>query len=208
MLNESCMSFFAGLASAQPVPGGGGASAFTGALGVALASMVANLTKGKKKYEAYEGDIRDLLETSETLWRELADLVLRDAQAFAPLSEAYRLPKETEDQRLHRATVMEEALLHASLVPLEIMEQAYRGLRLHEELAEKGNRLALSDVGVGIQLLKAAILGASMNIFINTKSMADRRAADEIEKKADRLIAEATTLADAIYRKAEEAIRG
>lgn len=207
MLEKSCQEFIDVLASAEPVPGGGGAAAYAGALGVALGSMVANLTVGKKKYAAVQEDIALILDKAVSLQNKLAGLVQRDAEVFEPLSKAYGLPKETAEQQLLRNQVMEEALLAASLVPLEIMEQAYEGLLLHDELAEKGSRLALSDVGVGVQMLRAAILGAAMNIFINVKSMENRRQAVEIREKAEKLIAGGAALADEIYRKVEEAIR-
>ncbi len=207
MLEKSCQEFIDVLASAEPVPGGGGAAAYAGALGVALGSMVANLTVGKKKYAAVQEDIALILDKAVSLQNRLAGLVQRDAQVFEPLSKAYGLPKETAEQQLLRNQVMEEALLAASLVPLEIMEQAYEGLLLHAELAEKGSRLAVSDVGVGVQMLRAAILGAAMNIFINVKSMENRRQAEEIREKAEKLIAGGAALADEIYRKVEEAIR-
>lgn len=207
MLEKSCQEFIDVLASAEPVPGGGGAAAYAGALGVALGSMVANLTVGKKKYAAVQEDIALILDKAVSLQNKLAGLVQRDAEVFEPLSKAYGLPKETAEQQLLRNQVMEEALLAASLVPLEIIEQAYEGLLLHDELAEKGSRLALSDVGVGVQMLRAAILGAAMNIFINVKSMENRRQAVEIREKAEKLIAGGAALADEIYRKVEEAIR-
>ncbi|MEL7624013.1 MAG: cyclodeaminase/cyclohydrolase family protein [Clostridiales bacterium] len=207
MLDKSCQEFIDVLASAEPVPGGGGAAAYAGALGVALGSMVANLTVGKKKYAAVQEEIVLILDKAVSLQNRLAGLVQRDAEVFEPLSKAYGLPKETAEQQLLRNQVMEEALLAASLVPLEIMEQAYEGLLLHAELAEKGSRLAVSDVGVGVQMLRAAILGAAMNIFINVKSMENRRQAEEIREKAEKLIAGGAALADEIYRKVEEAIR-
>jgi formiminotetrahydrofolate cyclodeaminase len=101
---------------------------------------------------------------------------------------------------------MEGALLKASLVPLEIMRQAYEGLLIHAELADKGSRLAVSDVGVGAQLLRASILGAAMNVFINSKSMADRQKAEDIEIAARKLIADGAALADRVYSKVEEAL--
>jgi formiminotetrahydrofolate cyclodeaminase len=206
MLDQSCREFVRALASKAPVPGGGGASAYAGALGVALGSMVANLTVGKKKYEAFEEDMRTILKKSEALQSDLMELVSRDAQAFEPLAKAYGMPRQTEQERRIRSEVMEEALVAASLVPLEIMEKAYEGVVLQDELALKGSRIAISDVGVGVQLLKAAILGASMNVLINTKSMENRSKAQDIEKNTMRLISHGTRLADQVYRKVEEAL--
>ncbi|MDR1070807.1 MAG: cyclodeaminase/cyclohydrolase family protein [Gracilibacteraceae bacterium] len=207
LLAADCAAFLELLASAAPVPGGGGAAALAGAAGVALGSMVANLTTGKKKYAAYENELQAILGKSAVLQEKLARLVDRDAEVFAPLSQAYGLPRATEEERRQREEVMAEALLAASIVPLEIMRCAYEALLLHEKLAVIGTRLAISDVGVGAQLLRAAIHGAAMNIFINTKSMADRERAGGLEAEADDLIARSSRLADEIYRKVEAEIR-
>ena len=207
MLTQSCNQWIETLSSSAPVPGGGGASALVGAMGVALGSMVGNLTLGKKKYQAVEEDIRRLLEQSARLTQELKELVEEDARAFEPLSKAYGLPKTTPAEIAYRDQVMAQALREASLVPLAIMEKAVEGIKLQQEMACKGSRIAISDVGVGVQLLRSALLGASMNVFINTKLMKDQSLAQEYNQKADELIAQGTALADQVYRTVEEAIR-
>ncbi len=199
MLNKSCYEFLDELASGAPVPGGGGASAYAGALGVALGSMVANLTTGRKRYAAYEEDIQRILAECAALRDTISALVNKDAEVFAVLANAYGLPKGTDEEKRHKDEVMESALLAASLVPLEIMERSYEGLLIHEELAVKGSRMAVSDVGVGVQLLRAAVLGAAMNVFINAKSMIDRSKAEEILAKTRDLISKSSALADKIY---------
>lgn len=201
---ESMEGFIHDLASKAPVPGGGGASALGGAIGSALGSMVGNLTLGKKKYADVQEDIRVLLEKLAKNQEELLELIEKDARAFEPLSKAYGLPKATEEEAAYKAEVMEEALLHASLIPLEIMNKAYDAILLEEEMAGKGTRIAISDVAVGVQFLRAALLGASMNIFINTGSMKNRIKAEELNREANRLILEGTALADRIF----EEIRG
>jgi formiminotetrahydrofolate cyclodeaminase len=207
MTEKSCDRFLDELASSAPVPGGGGASAVCGAMGTALASMVANLTSGKKKYAAYQQDIESLLARSEKLRRELAALADKDAQAFEPLSKAYGLPKDTDEERGIRDRIMEDALKKASEVPLEIMEKACEAISLHTELAVKGSRIAVSDVGVGALFCKSALMGASLNVFINTKLMKDRAAAAALERRADELIAKGCAEADAAYAKVVDAIR-
>jgi len=199
MLNKSCLEFIDELASGAPVPGGGGASAYVGALGVALGSMVSNLTTGRKKYAAYEGDIQRILAECAVLQGELAGLVDKDAEVFAVLADAYSLPRGTDEEKLHKETVMESALLAASLVPLDIMKRAYEGLLLHGELARIGSRMAISDVGVGAQLLRSAVLGAAMNIFINAKSMKDRDEAENILSRTRSIMDKTIELADSIY---------
>ncbi|MBO5278869.1 MAG: cyclodeaminase/cyclohydrolase family protein [Lachnospiraceae bacterium] len=199
MKQESIENFLSDLASKAPVPGGGGASALGGAVGSALGSMVGNLTLGKKKYSEYEPDILVILDKLSQNQQELLELMDKDAEAFEPLSRAYSLPKNTEEELAHKEAVLEEALLSASLVPLEIMRKTVEALLLQEELSKKGTRMAISDVAVGVQFLRAALLGASMNVYINTKSMKNRAEADRLNDEADRLIETGRTLADTIF---------
>ena len=176
------------LASKSAIPGGGGASALTAALGIALGSMVGNLTVGKKKYKDVEEEIRRQMQQAEVLQRELLLFIDKDAEAFEPLSKAYGLPKETEEQLEYRNKVMEEALLKASLVPLQIMETVLEAIAVLEVMAEKGSRIAVSDAGVGVQFCRAALLGASMNVFINTKLMKDREKAAQLNQRCEELL--------------------
>ena len=207
MLQQPMNTFLSQLSSKEPVPGGGGASALGGAMGAALAGMVANLTIGKKKYTAVEPEIKEILAKAEALRGQLEQLVLEDARVFEPLSKAYGLPKNTPEEIAHRDEVMEKASLEATLVPLKIMETALEVLYLHQELGEKGSRLAVSDVGVGVQFCRAALLGGVMNVYINTKGMKNRTVAEELNQKADNLIQKGTALADEIYGQVLSAIR-
>ena len=207
IIERNCSDFLEILASSAPVPGGGGASAFVGALGVALGSMVGNLTTGKKKYEHVQNDIKLILGKAEKLQEEFIDLVEKDAKVFEPLSKAYGLPKNTDEEKKIKEEVMEKALKQACGVPLEMMEKALEAMTLHEELAEKGTRIAISDVGVGILFCKSALMGASLNVFINTKLMKDREIAETINAKAEAMILEGTAKADRIYNKVEAMIK-
>jgi len=203
IINRDCNEFLEILSSSSPVPGGGGASAFVGAIGTALGSMVGNLTLGKKKYENVQEDIKAILKKAEKLRNDLVSLVDKDAEVFEPLSKAYGLPKETEEEKRIRDEVMEKALKAAAGVPLEIMEKCIDAIALHEELADKGTRIAVSDVGVGVLFCKSALLGASLNVYINTKYMKDRQYAQQLNEKARKLIEEGTARADEVYRKVE-----
>ena len=206
-IEKNCREFTQCLASANPTPGGGGASAFAGALGTALGSMVGNLTLGKKKYESVQEDIRIILDKAEKLQNELLDLVEKDAEVFEPLAKAYGLPKDTDEEKKAREEVMEAALKLACSVPVEIMEKAIEAIKLHEELAVKGTRIAISDVGVGVQLSRTALMGASLNVFINTKLMKNREYADQINKKVDDMLQYGMERADFIYMQVEKSIR-
>lgn len=195
------------LASESAIPGGGGASALTGALGIALGSMVGNLTVGKKKYKDVEEEIRRQMQQAEVLQRELLLFIDKDAEAFEPLSKAYGLPKETKDQLEYRNKVMEEALLKASLVPLQIMETVMKAIAVLEVMAEKGSRIAVSDAGVGVQFCRSALLGASMNVFINTKLMKDREKAAQLNQRCEELMEDGVKRADAVFELVMKSIR-
>ena len=189
------------LSSKEPVPGGGGASALAGALGNALGQMVSNLTIGKKKYALVEDEIKELAERMKGIQGQFTQLADQDAKVFAPLAKCYSLPSGTEEEKAYKAEVMKARLLDASLVPMEIMEKAAEMLEIMDILADKGSRMAVSDVGVGVQFIRTALLGAVMNVYINTKSMKNREKAEEMNEKAERLIREGTEAADRIYQK-------
>lgn len=200
MINEQTIGvFLENLSSKAPVPGGGGASALAAALGNALGQMVANLTIGKKKYAQYEEEIKEIREKLETLQGELTGLADEDEKVFAPLAASYSLPSATEEEKAYKEKVMEENLLAASLVPLAVMEKAVEMMTFMETLGEKGSRLAVSDVGVGIQFIRTGLAGAVMNVYINTKSMKNREKAGELNEKANRLLKEGMERADRIY---------
>ena len=189
------------LASKAPVPGGGGASALGGALAAALGQMVANLTVGKKRYADVEEEMQQSLFALNILQMELMALADKDAEVFAPLAASYGMPTETEEQKAEKERVMEANLLAASLVPLKMMEKASAVLDILGLLEEKGSRMAVSDVGVAVQFARAALNGAVMNIYINTRSMKDREKAEELNESARQLIETGTAQAEEIYGK-------
>lgn len=196
---KTVYSFLDELASKAPVPGGGGASALAGALAAALGQMVVNLTVGKKRYQDVEELMQQALSRLNVLQQEFAALADRDAEVFAPLAKAYGMPKETADELAEKEQVMEACLLAASLVPLEIMEKTMVMLDILAELGEKGSRLAVSDVGVGVQFARTALLGAVMNVYINTKAMQNRDEADRLNRRADKMVTAGSEQADRIY---------
>ena len=203
----SLNDFSAALASKEAVPGGGGASAAVGAFAAALGMMVANLTVGKKTYAAVEEEILGVRERLEKIRDQLVVLADRDAEAFEPLSKAYGMPKETEEQKAEKERVMENALYEASVVPLQIMETVKTAMDELELLEEKGSRIAVSDTGVGILFAQAALEGASLNIFINTRMMKDRMKAEDLNRRAEELIKEGTSQKNRIYENVLKKIR-
>lgn len=176
---KSCRDFVAVLASDAPAPGGGGAAALAGALGTALGSMVGALTVGKRRYAAVESEINALMARCRALQEELLDQVSADAEGFLPLARAYGIPKDDPS----RPAVLEEATITACAAPIRIMELCCESLEAIRVLAEKGSRLAVSDAGCAAAMVRAALESASLNVFINTKTLRDRALAEEMNRR-------------------------
>ncbi|MBR6206754.1 MAG: cyclodeaminase/cyclohydrolase family protein [Oscillospiraceae bacterium] len=197
--DKNLAEFNAELASKAPVPGGGGASALVGAVGTALGGMVASLTIGKKKFIPVEEELKELQAKCLRIQSDLLTLIDKDAEGFAPLAAAYSLPAETEEQKARKAAVLEEEGVKACDVPLQIMEKCCEAIDAIAVFAEKGSRLAVSDAGVGALFCKAALEGASLNVFINTKSLKDRSAAARLDARANDMLKEYGGKAEQIY---------
>ena len=187
------------LASAAPTPGGGGAAAYCGALAAALASMVGNLTVGKKRYAEVEEDVRASLGRLDDLRVRLVGLVEEDARAFEPLARAYRMPKSTAAEAAEKERAMQEALVGACEVPLAIMRACAAVIDECDFLAREGSRMAVSDAGVAVAFARSALLGASLNVYINIGSHVDEERARSYRADADGLIADGVARADAVY---------
>ncbi|ADL03751.1 cyclodeaminase/cyclohydrolase family protein [Lacrimispora saccharolytica] len=207
MLEKSCNIFIEELSSKSPVPGGGGASAYVGALGMALGCMVGNLTLGKKKYQEVEPDIIKLLEKSEKIIIELKELVSKDAEVFYPLSQAYGLPQNTEEEKAEKEAVLQHALIAATKVPLDIAKTCLEAIELIEEYAIKGTRIAVSDAGVGAIFCKAALQGAKLNVLINTKIMKDQELKNVVESELSETVRAGMEKADRIYQYVETLLK-
>ena len=200
MMAEMKMSVFLDrLSPPAPVPGGGGVCAYAAALGMSLGSMVANLTTGKKKYAEHEEEIREILKKAAVVTKGLASCMDKDAEAFEPLAKAYGLPKNTPEEIEQRTEVMENALCAAGEAPLALMKEILEALLLLSRLPVIGSRLAISDVGVGVQLCKAALNGASLNVYINTKFMKNRRIAEDMNKRPKEMAQRGSKMADEIF---------
>lgn len=207
LLEQKTTDFLEQLSSSAPVPGGGGASAAVGAFAAALGMMVTNLTVGKKKYADVEEEILAIRDQLEIKKQELIHLVDEDAAAFEPLAKAYRMPKNTDEEKAEKARVMEIALKKAAEAPLRIMETIAETMKMIQILGEKGSRLAVSDAGVAILFAQAALEGASLNIYINTKMMQDQTEANRLNRRADELIAEGNRRKQSTYESVLKSIR-
>ena len=173
LTEESVSKFLDGLASGSPVPGGGSVAALSGALGIALTSMVSHLTIGKKKYVDAEAEMKNILKKSETLRRMFTKLIDTDTEAFKRVMEAYALPKDTVDQNALRTAAIQEATKEAALVPLEVMKHVIDAMALTRAVAERGNSNSISDAGVSALMLYAAAESAALNVRINLNSIPD-----------------------------------
>ncbi len=197
----SCNDFSRELASKTPVPGGGGAAALVAALGVALNSMVANYTIGKKKFADYEEKYIEILKRGEKLRNNLIDLIDKDAENFEPLSKAYGMPSETEEEKNEKDIVMQKCLKMACSAPVEILEFTYESIMLHNELVDISSKTMISDIGVGIQCLKAALYSAYLNVLINVNSITDEKYVADTNERVNRMVREGSRIADDIYEK-------
>ena len=195
MREMTLTAFTQALASKQPAPGGGGASALAGALGAALGAMVGELTLGKPKYAAVEEEMQALTRRAKDLAERLLALADEDAQAFLPLSRAYGIPKDDPG----RAEELERCLRLAAQPPLEMVRLCCEAIGLMEGFAAMGSVLAVSDAAAGAALCRGALYAAAVNVKVNTKSMADRAWAGQIDGEVDRLTEEYGKRAEKVY---------
>jgi glutamate formiminotransferase/formiminotetrahydrofolate cyclodeaminase len=192
-------AFVASVASSAPVPGGGSVAAHVGALGAALAEMVAGLTIGRKKYVAVEADMKELATKATALGKKLTALVKEDSDSYALVSAAYKLPKENPEQIAARDTAIQSALVKAAEVPLETARACVAVAKLAATCAQKGNSNAVSDSGVAALLAEAACKGAAFNVRINVSSMSDPHVGKGLADEAAALVHECASAAiDAI----------
>ena len=195
MTMETCRKFVEVLASDAPAPGGGGAAALVGAIGTALGNMVGSLTVGKKKYAEVEAEIIELKAKCDALQTELLNQVEADEVNFLPLAKPYGIPKDDPN----RDTIMEEATLIACSTPVKIMELCCQAIDYIAVFAAKGSRLAVSDAGCGAVICKSALQAASLNVFINTKTLKNREKAEEMNAYCLKMLAEYGAKADDIF---------
>ena len=207
MIEQSCTSWLADLASSKPAPGGGGAAALVGAVGVSLGAMVGSLTIGKKKYIDVEEEMKALVERSKELSLKLQSMVKADAEAFLPLSDAYRMPSGTDDEKAAKDQAIQMALTGATEVPLNILILCAEAMELMVEFQKKGSRLALSDAGCGAAMCKAAMESAKLNVYINLKLMNDEEKVRQYQTKMNEAFTRGMVLAEQVYRDVEEELR-
>ena len=199
LMSKSCVEFSLVLAAKISMPGGGAAGALVGALGAALCSMAANFTIGNKKYTDFNDEAKTILEKSESLRKRLLELADEDAKAFPELAAAYKLPKDNPD----RDEIYEQAAMNACKAPIEMIKCCVEAIDLIEIIAEKGNKMLITDAGGGALLCKAAMENAALNVFINTSTLKNNEAR-EIEANLNEILnaygKKATIIADKVKK--------
>jgi glutamate formiminotransferase/formiminotetrahydrofolate cyclodeaminase len=205
---ETVSGFTAAVASSTPAPGGGSVAAHVGALGAALAQMVAGLTVGRKKYAAVEPEMKELGLKAASLANELHQLVELDAKAYEGVTTAYKLPKDTEEQARLRTNAIDGALVYAAQVPLETARACAAVAELAAVAAERGNMNAASDAGVAALVAEAACRGAVYNVRINVSSMTDKSKGAALAAEAEQVLAAAASHAAAATAVVERNIAG
>lgn len=182
-LDDSIRNYLDDISSSSPTPGGGNVSAFSGAVASSLGIMVCNLTIGKKKYADVEEEIKDIKFELSLAQEEFLNLAEKDNRAFDKVMQAFKLPKDTDEQKKSRKESIEAATLEAAEAPAEVLKYCGKIIPLFQTLAEKGNQNSVSDAGVGAALISTAAEGAYLNVLINCSSLSNQTVAREILKK-------------------------
>jgi len=188
------------LASRSPEPGGGSASALVGAVGAALVSMVGNLTLGKEKYADVQGQVEELLKSSEKLRDELQGLIQKDTEVYGDLSAVFKLPRQTDAEKAERTAKIQDALKKATEVPFEIAEKCLEAARLSETAADIGNVGAVSDAGVAVLFAEAAAQGAALNVKINVNSIEDKNFSESKWARIQEILEETASLREKVVK--------
>lgn len=199
-LAEMTLNNFADLlASDSAAPGGGSTAALEGALGAALAGMVATFTVGRKKYAEHENLMQETVVKAEKLRLQLMDIIDRDTEAFNEVTAVFAMPKESDEEKAIRAAAMQNALKACTLTPFEMMECSLSALEIIDAMLGKFNTSAASDLGVAALSLKAAVQGAWLNIMINIGGIKDESFASRYRSAGETILSKALPLADKIY---------
>ena len=208
LVRMSCKGFAYETASESAAPGGGSISAYMGALGAALGTMVANLSAHKPGWDSRWKEFSDYAEQGQAILKELLALVDEDTAAFNRIMAAFGMPKATEEEKLARDKAIQDATLYATEVPLKTMRAASRAFPLLSAMAQKGNPNSVSDAGVGALAARSAVLGALLNVRINAAGLKDRAAAEVLLDEADAIAAEAVQAEKDIILEVEKKIAG
>ena len=198
--DKTVQSFLDDLASKAPTPGGGGGAALCGALASALSSMVCNLTAGRKRFAAVDDEMKMVLEKTEKIRHRFTELIDEDDKAFSELMTAFKLPKDTDDEKKARSEEIQAATKKAALVPLEMMHHCCDLIPLAMATAVKGNPNVISDAGVSALLAGAAAQAAALNVHINLVGLKDRKWAEDKFAEMNRMLRESREGTDGVMK--------
>jgi glutamate formiminotransferase/formiminotetrahydrofolate cyclodeaminase len=207
LIDMTLRSFMNETASDSPAPGGGSVSAYLGALGVALGTMVANLSAQKRGWDDRWKEFSDQAETGKEIQDKLLQMVDEDTRAFNRIMEAFSLPKKTDEEKRLRADTIQEATKTAILVPLKVMETAFHAFALIEEMVRNGNPNSVSDAGVGALALRSCIKGAFLNVKINASALNDKDFVREVIRQGREIESKAETAEEVILKLIDEKIQ-
>lgn len=194
LANLSIKEFLAETAAHTPVPGGGSISALNGAMAAALTEMVAVLTVGKKNYEAYEGQMKAIAIEAAIIRKRFTSFIDEDSEAYRRVFSAFKLPKETAEEKARRSEAIQEATKQAALVPLKMAEELNAVMEAITYVAHKGNRNAVTDACVAMMAARTCVLGALLNVRINLSSVKDEAFVERLKTKADQLETETVAM--------------
>jgi len=197
--NKTLQEYFDELSSNSPTPGGGNVAALCGALSSSLGIMVCNLTIGKKKYADVEQEMIGLKEKLVTIQKIFIELGQKDNASFDKVMDAFKLPKETEQEKDSRSKAIEDATIGATTAPMEVIQTSKAFLPILEIIIDKGNKNSISDAGVAAALVRTAANGAYLNVLINCSSLINQTFANELRKTADILIEEVVRTSDRLF---------
>ncbi|MCP4159445.1 MAG: cyclodeaminase/cyclohydrolase family protein [Deltaproteobacteria bacterium] len=174
-------------ASNDPVPGGGSVSAMAGAIAASLSEMVANLTLGRKGFESFDDEMKTIIKESQNLKILLTEDIDRDSNSYDDVIKAFRMPKESEEDKIKRSEAIQEATKHAAMVPLSVAERALEVIYLTEKVVNNGNPNAVTDGAVACMMARTAVLGALYNVKINLSSIKDQDFVNELSCKVEKI---------------------
>ncbi|HYA21404.1 MAG TPA: cyclodeaminase/cyclohydrolase family protein [Burkholderiales bacterium] len=197
--DDSIQKFLTELAGSSSTPGGGSAAAVMGAMGGALVSMVCNLTIGKKNYAEVEAEMRELLAQSENLRHRLTGMINDDVEAFNQVMATYGMPKSSDQEKAIRAAAIQDALKHATQVPLNCAKVCFEVMQLSKRVAEKGNVNVVSDAGVAVLAACAGLKSAALNVYVNTAAIKDEAFNRQKLAELNKVLADADRFAGSIY---------
>lgn len=187
------------LASDAPAPGGGSTAALEGALGAALTAMVCRLTEGKKAFADQREAILEVMAKAEALQAKFMDVMDRDTDAFMVVSNAFAMPKATDEEKAARSAAIQKGLEGCTATPFEMMQLAAETIELTESLLGRFNTASASDLGVGALSLRSAVQGAWLNVLINIGSLKDKELAEDYRAKGEALVKKVCEAADRVY---------